>query len=323
MKWRTRVTELLGGQYPILQGALHGFGNWQFAAAVAETGAHGTLTASVSKTPERLRDDIRRCREATDKSFGVNLTFGACPRIEEMLEACLEERVGVVETAAYIPKLLASRIQASGATWIHKTARVKDALHAEKLGADAVIVVGLEGVGFKHPLQLPTLTTTVLAARKLKIPFIAAGGIADARGLLGAMAMGAEGIMMGTAFLATHECPISTAAKEAIVQTAADDPQLLHRVLAPPDPEAYKEVISMRRNVPLDKWLGMLERVNLKDPNWKAAWGNETEIKARLNKLVSLAAGLIDHVPTVKELIDGIIRDAEQIVAGRQFLKPE
>lgn len=321
MEWKTRVTELLGCKYPILQGAMHGFGNWKFAAAVAEAGAHGTITASVSKTPERLLKDIRRCREATDKSFGVNLTFGVCPGIEDMLEVCINEGIRVVETAAYIPKTLAPRIREAGLTWIHKTARVKDALNAERLGANAVIVVGLEGTGFKHPLQLPTMTTTVLAVRQLKVPFIAAGGIGDAHGFLGALGMGAEGIMMGTAFLATRECPMSETAKESIVQTAADDPRLVYQVLAPPDPEAYKEVMKMRRQVPLADWLRMLERVNLKDLDWKAPWGTDTEMETRLNRMVSLAVGVIDHVPTVKELIDSIIHDAEQIAAGWQFLK--
>lgn len=188
MEWKTRVTELLGCKYPILQGAFGGFGNWKFAAAVAETGAHGLITASVSGTPERLREDIRRCRDSTDGSFGVNLSMSMGPasfRAEEMLEVCIEEGVQV-ETAAYKPDSWAPRIKEAGLKWIHKTGRVKDALHAERLGVDAVIMVGLEGAGFKNPEQLPAMTTTIWGTRELKVPCIAAGGIGDARGFLGA-----------------------------------------------------------------------------------------------------------------------------------------
>lgn len=321
MEWKTRVTELLGCKYPILQGAMAGLGNWQWAAAVAEAGAHGIITASVSGTPDRLREDIRRCRDTTDKSFGVNLSFGICPQIEGMLEVCIEERVPV-ETAIYKPDSLAPRIKEGEVKWIHKTARVKDAVHAERLGADAVIIVGLEGTGFKSPEQLTTMTTIVWAKRELKIPLIAAGGIGDARGFLGALGMGADGIMMGTAFLPTKECSLSEAAKEAIVRTTPDNPELRHRVLASPDPKAYAEVMKMRDEVPLDKWLRMLEHVNLKDKDWK----NTSEYtllqhESEPSRLASLAVVAIDRMPTVKELIDSIIQEAEELLDSWQFLK--
>ncbi len=321
MEWRTRVTELLGCKYPILQGAFAGFGTWQFAAAVAAAGAHGTITAATSRTPERLREDIKKCRDATDGSFGVNLSFGSCPRIEEMLEVCIEEGVPV-ETAVYKPDSLASRIKEGGAKWIHKTARVKDAIHAERLGADAVIVVGLEGVGFKSPEQLPTMVTTVWGKRRVKVPFIAAGGIGDARGFLGALGMGADGIMMGTAFMATKECPINDAAKEAMVRVSPDNPQLRHRVLAFANPKAYEEVMKMRDKVPLKEWLGMLRRINRGDPNWKSGTDETSQEAETLpSRLGSLAVAVIDHVPTVKELVDSIIHGAEELLDSWQFLK--
>ena len=240
MEWRTRVTELLGCKYPILEGAYAKFGTWEFAATVADTGAHGLITATTSGTPEKLREDIRRCRDATDGSFGVNLSIGPCPQVEEMLEVCIEEGVQV-ETAIYKPDSLAPRIKEGGVKWIHKAARVKDALHAEKLGADAIIVVGLEGTGFKSAEQMPVLTTTVWATRVIKVPFIAAGGIGDARGFLGALGMGADGIMMGTAFMATKECPISNAAKQRLVRARPDDPRIRHTVLDTPDPETLDQ----------------------------------------------------------------------------------
>ncbi len=321
MEWRTRVTELLGCRYPILQGAMAGFGKWQFAAAVAEAGAHGILTASVSRTPERLRADIRRCRDATDGSFGVNLSFGVCPQIEEMLEVCIEEGVPV-ETAVYKPDALAPRIKEAGLKWIHKTARVKDALHAEALGADAVIVVGLEGIGHKNPEQLPTMITTVWGTRQIKVPFIVAGGIGDAHGFLGALGMGADGIMMGTAFLATKECPMKGTAKEAIVRLRPDHPQLRLRILATPDPKRYEEVMKMRDKLPLDKWLQMQGRASQGGPDWRNTASSTSEPSGpELSGIASLAVAVIDHIPTVKELIDSIIHEAEEILDSWQFLK--
>ena len=293
MEWKTRVTELLGCKYPIMQGAMAGLGNWKFAAAVAQAGGHGILTASVSRTPERLREDIKRCQDAIAGSpgtFGVNLSIGICPRIEEMLEVCIEERIQV-ETAAYKPDELAPRIKEGGVTWIHKTARVKDAVHAEKLGADTVIVVGLEGIGFKSPEQLPTMITTIWAKKVLSVPFIAAGGIADARGFLGALGMGADGVMMGTAFMATKECPMKARAKEAMVRARPDDPELHHRVLASPDMKAYNEILSMRDELPLEKWLPMLERVFFEDSASRRSRRATAEPSAsEMGRAVSLAA---------------------------------
>jgi NAD(P)H-dependent flavin oxidoreductase YrpB (nitropropane dioxygenase family) len=320
MEWKTRITELLDCKYPILEGAYAGFGNWEFAAAVAEAGAHGIITASVSRTPEQLREDIRKCRDATDGSFGVNLSIGICPQIEEMLEVCIEEGVQV-ETAIYKPDALAPRIKESGVKWIHKTARVKDALHAEELGADAVIVVGLEGVGFKNPEQLPTFTTTTWGTKQLKVPFIAAGGIGDARGLLGALGMGADGIMMGTAFMATKECPTNEASKRAMVESRPDNPQLRYRVLSSSDPAEYQKVLKMRDKLPLEEWLPMLERIQPRHSDWAQIMGGEEQSEEKLSRVGSLAVGAINSIPTVKEFIDGIIREAEEILDSWEFLK--
>ncbi len=327
MEWTTRITKLLGCKYPILEGAYGGIGNWKFAAAVADTGAYGLITASVSKTPEKLREAISKCRNATNGAFGVNLSIGLCPSIDEMLEVCIDEGVPV-ETAGYKPDALAPRIKESGITWIHKAARVKDALHAEKLGVDAVIVVGLEGVGFKNPDQLPTLITTNISKRELKVPYIAAGGIGDASGFMGAMGMGADAIMMGTAFMATDECPLSKKAKEKIVRSSPFDPRLRNQILFPPDPDAYKEVMAMRDKIPFEKWLRSLERVNLKDPEWKHDIDfsgkhlfEEASSGEGPSKLASLAVGVLDKVMPVKEFVDGMIHGAEELLDGMEFLK--
>jgi len=327
MEWKTRITDLLGCKVPILEGAYAGIGNWRFAAAVAGTGAYGLITASAYRTPEKLLEAIRNCRDATDGAFGVNLSFGICPRVEEMLEACIEQKVPV-ETAGYKPDSLAPRIKESGLTWVHKCARVRDGVHAEKLGADAIIVVGLEGVGFKSPEQLPTMITTIQAVRELEVPFIAAGGIGDAHGFLGALGMGAEAIMMGTAFMATEECPLGKKAKEKIVRSSPYHPQLRNQVLSPPDPVAFKEAMGMRDQLPVDEWLRMVERVNFKDQAWKTdidpagEFGFDDEWTGeKPSKIVSLAVGVLDRVVSCKNLVDGIVQGAEELLGGWEFLK--
>ena len=315
MMWKTRITEMFGCRYPILEGAYAGFGNWQFAAVCAEAGIHGCITASTSRTPEQLREDIRSCRKATSGSFGVNLSFGICPRIEEMLEVCIEERVPV-ETAIYKPDSLASRIKEGGIPWIHKSARVKDAQHAEELGADAVIVVGLEGVGFKNPEQLPTFVTTSWGSRQLNVPFVAAGGIGDARGLLGALAMGADGVMMGTAFMATKECPTNEASKQSMVESSPDNPRLRWRVLSHASPKDYAEVLKKREGLSLKEWLPMLERIQ---PS-ASAWEGPADIPEP-TRVGSLAVGSIHDIPTVRDFIDGIIEEAEEMMKKWEWLK--
>ena len=326
---KTRVTELLGCKYPILQGAMAGLGDWKLAAAVANAGAHGTLTASVSRTPDRLREDIRRCRQATDGSFGVNLSFGICPRIEEMLEVCIEEGVPV-ETAMYKPDSLAPRIKASSVKWLHKSARIKDAVHAEHMGADAIIIVGLEGTGFKSPEQLPIMPAIQLGTKQIRGPIIAAGGLSDGRGMVACLGMGAEAIMMGTAFMLTRESPLKDSLKEQILKTSPEDPRLLRRVLGSVDPKAYAEVQAMRSKVPLEQWLRMLESVNLKDehpvqpPPPNRGQGEDTDqvvSGSDPTRMVSLALAGIDHIQSVKELVDSIVHGAEKAVGRLEKLR--
>lgn len=292
MEWTTSVTELLGCSYPILQGAIARLGNWQFAACVARAGAHGTITGSASGTPERLQEDIRQCRKAvagSRGSFGVNLSIGITPRIEELLEVCVEENV-LVETSVYKPDALVGSIKAAGLKWVHKAARVKDAVHAHELGADAIILVGLEGAGIKNPEQLPTMTTVMWGRRQISGPLIAAGGIGDAHGFLAALGMGADGIMMGSAFLATGESPLKESVKDAIVHLSPDDPELRQRVMVPGPARRPTDSSSQAA-----------------EPDWSRA--------------VSFASGAIDHIPTVEELIQSIVHGAERILDGWRFLK--
>jgi hypothetical protein len=247
----------------------------------------------------------------------VNFTLSDARPWKEMLEVCIEEKVPL-ETAAYKPDDLVPRIREAGLTWIHKAARVKDAVRAAELGADAVIIVGLEGTGFKSPEQLPTALSVIWALREIKAPVIAAGGIGSARGLLGALGMGAEGVMMGTAFMATRECSINEKMKEAILQTGFDSAELRRQVLSVADPKDLEEVMKLRGTVPQQEWLMMLERVNLKDPNWRDPGSPMMGGDSRL-RMVSFAAGVISESLPVKDFIDGIIREAEEIMNGWRF----
>jgi nitronate monooxygenase len=321
MKWKTRLTELLNCDYPILQAALSRIGNWKFAAAVSEAGAHGCLTAAVSMTPEKLREDIRRCKDATDKDFSVNITIGMCPHIDEMLDVVLDEEIEVIETAVFTADEYGKRIKDAGRKWIHKTATLKHALHAQKQGADALILVWLEGIGFKNIQQLPTMTTIAWASRHINVPIIAAGGIGDARTFLGSLALGAEGVMMGTAFMATRECPISDRFKEKMVNAFPDNPHLRNRVLAPPNPGAYEAVMKKRDEMPLPNWLTALERVMLKHDDWEIAPEMWNEDYDRLSSMMSFGVTYVDKIPTVKEFVDNIIEGADNIINGWEFLK--
>jgi NAD(P)H-dependent flavin oxidoreductase YrpB (nitropropane dioxygenase family) len=310
-------------EYPILQAALSRIGNWKLAASVSETGAHGCLTAAVSLTPQKLRDDIHRCQDATDKPFSVNITVGMCPHIDEMLEVCLEGGIGVIETAVFSADEYGKRIKEAGRKWVHKTATLKHALHAQKAGADAIILVGLEGIGFKNILQLPTMTTIAWASKHITVPIIAAGGIGDARTFLGALALGAEGVMMGTAFMATQECPISEKFKNRMATATPDNPHFRTTVFAPPNPKDYEAVMKKRGEMPLENWLTALERVMLKHSDWEVAPEMWNEDYDRLSSLMSFAATYVDEIPTVKDFIDSIINGAEEIISSWEFLKSE
>jgi len=320
MNWKTRVTELLGSKYPIIQGAFGGFGTSTLAAPVSEAGGFGIITASALRTPERLREDIRKARSITDRPFGVNLSIGLCPSIDEMREVAIEERVPVIFTAAYRADDHARRIKEAGLKWVHKVVTVKHALAAERHGADAVVIVGLEGTAFKNINQLPTLVGITTAARLMKVPLIAAGGIGDARGFLAALAMGAEGIYMGTRFLATRECPVSERYKQKLVQAEPWDPEFRDRCLAPPKAEEYNKVMGEKGDISQDHWLQRLEQVFLKqspadrEVDWETDFDTEMALRIAGG---SLAVGVIDSVPTVKELIDTVIREAEQILAEK------
>ena len=317
MEWKTSVTEMLGIKYPIIQGSYGGFGTSEIAAPVSEAGGLGIITAGALKTPERLREDIRKARSMTDKPIGVNLTVGMCPHIDEMREVAIEEGIPVVETSAFQATDHGKRLKEAGVKWIHKVATVKHAIVAEKQGADAVVIVGMEGIGFKSVDQLPTLTSITWAVKQIKIPVIAAGGIGDARGFLASLAMGAEAAYLGTAFMATKECPISERHKQYLVDVDPADPKLMQKVLAPPNPLDLEKVMKLRGKIPHGEWMMKLERVLLKeDPDADTSFESDEVLKLAPG---SLAVSGIDKILTVKELIDSIIHGAEEILKSGVF----
>ena len=324
LEWNTRLTELLGCKYPIMQGAFAGFGTWEFAAAVSKADACGCITASVYGKPEKLREAIQNMRKAVGgKPFTVNISIGICRDVEGMLNVCIDERVPAVETAAYKPDEyinLIRKAQNVGVRWIHKAATLNFVKHAEKLGADAVILVGLDGYGFKNIRQLPTFTSIAWASRHIKIPLVAAGGIGDARTFLAALAAGADGAYIGSAFMATKECPLPENVKEMMVMDKTpDDPSLIFELVAPPKFEEYEKVMRERNKLSLEVWLPKLEAVMLKHHNWETTTNEQSlqqQLKSgKIRRMWSFTIpAYVDRVVTVEELIKSIVEGAEKIL---------
>jgi nitronate monooxygenase len=308
MEWRTRITELLGIKYPIIEGAFGSFGKADLAAAVSEAGGLGMITANALRTPEKLRREIRRARTMTDKPFAVNLSPLMHPGLAAMREVAIEERVPVIETAGFRSVEYGRRIKEAGLIWLHKVTTVRHAITAEQDGADAVCIVGLEGVGFKNPATLPTLINIPMAVKQIKIPVIAAGGIGDARGFLAALAMGAEAVLLGTVFMAVKECPISERRKQALVKADPYDPKWRDVIIHTPTLKEIEKLIEVAKETTdyqaILRAVGRIEGVEAPDS------GRDFPYPA------SLAVGFIDGVVTAKELINNIIKEAEEILTS-------
>jgi len=326
MEWKTRLTELLGCKYPIMEGAFTGIGTWEFAAAVTNAGAHGCITAGVYRTRERLRDAIQNIRKAVgNRPFGVNISLGIVPNAGEMFDVCVDEKVHLIETAAYKPDGYIDHIRKaknSGILWFHKGATLEFVKHAEKLGADGVILVGLDGYGIKNIRQLPTFTSIAWASRHVKVPLVAAGGIGDARTFLAALAAGADGVYIGSALMATKECPLPENVKKRMVNDKTpNDPNLIFELVAPPKPEDYMKIMEQRDKLPLDLWLTRLEAVMLKHHDWEKVpemQKQDARIWFEVRKLPRMwsfaVPAYVDRIVTVKEFIENIVKDAEEIL---------
>src|SRR5512137_2445162 len=231
---RTRITELLGIEHPIIQGGMHFVGLAELAAAVSNAGGLGIITALTQRTPELLAREIARCREMTDRPFGVNLTFlptFAKPPYPEYIRAIVEGGVKIVETAGRNPEPYMAELKAQGIKVIHKCTSVRHSLKAEAIGCDAISVDGFECGGHPGEDDIPNFILLPRAAEELTIPFVASGGMADGRSLVAALALGAEGMNMGTRFIATREAPVHENVKQALVKATELDTRLIMRSL--------------------------------------------------------------------------------------------
>jgi NADH:quinone reductase (non-electrogenic) len=317
---KTRITELLGIEHPIIQGGMHFVGLADLAAAVSNAGGLGIITALTQRTPELLAKEIARCREMTDRPFGVNLTFlptFAAPPYPEYIRAIIEGGVRIVETAGRNPEPFMPHLKAAGIKVIHKCTSVRHSLKAEAIGCDAVSVDGFECGGHPGEDDVPNFILLPRAAEELRIPFVASGGMADGRSLVAALALGADGINMGTRFMATREAPIHDNVKQAIVTASELDTRLImrglrntERVLRNAGVDKLLEIerargTALRIDDIHDQVAGIYPRVMQQGEVDAGAWS------------CGMVAGLIHDVPTVKELVDRIMRQAGDIIGRR------
>ena len=315
---KTRVTELLGTRYPIVQGGMMWVGRAELASAVSNAGGLGVLTALTQPTPEALVAEIRRCREMTDKPFGVNLTIlpsANPPPYEAYLDAAIDNGIKVLETAGNNPREFIAKAQRKGVKIIHKCTAVRHALSAERNGVDAVSIDGYECAGHPGEDQIGCLILFALAARQVKIPLIASGGIADGRTMAAAFALGIEGVNMGTRFCATREAPIHDAIKQLLVQKTERDTNLIFRTLHNTG-RVLKTAVS-DEVVAIENRPGGCE---FKDIHHlvTGAKGREALETGDASKGLIWAGqtvGLIDDIPTCAELIERMVSECREHLA--------
>lgn len=317
---KTRITELFGIEHPIIQGGMHYVGFAELAAAVSNAGGLGIITGLTQKTPEDLANEIARCKEMTDKPFGVNLTFLPIvnqPDYPGYVKAIIEGGVKVVETAGNNPVAYLPALKEAGIKVIHKCTAVRHALKAQSIGCDAVSVDGFECGGHPGEDDIPNFILLPRAADELEIPFVASGGMADGRSLVGALALGAEGMNMGTRFIATQEAPVHENVKQAIVAASELDTSLVMRPLRNTERvmnnSAVERLLQKEKDLGADlKFEDIVEEVAgiypkvMTDGDMDAgAWS------------CGMVAGLINDIPTVQQLIDSIMSEADQIINQR------
>ncbi|OCC24356.1 nitronate monooxygenase [Croceicoccus estronivorus] len=319
MALRTRITELFGIEHPVIQGGMQWVGRAELVSAVSNAGGLGILTALTQPTPDHLRREIDRCRNMTDKPFGINLTI--LPSVSPLpyadyRKAIIDSGVKIVETAGYKPQEHVDEFKAHGITVVHKCTAVRHALSAERMGVDAVSIDGFEAAGHPGEDDIPALVLVPAAADKLKIPIVASGGYGDARGLVAALALGADGINMGTRFCATVEAPIHESIKQLLVNSDERSTNLIFRtfrntgrVIKSSVSDKVVEIGEMPGAVFADVQplvSGALGRKALEtgDAEVGLVWAGQV-------------LGLIHDIPTCRELITRIVTEAEAIICGR------
>lgn len=317
---KTAITEMFGIEHPIIQGGMHFVGFAEMAAAVSNAGGLGIITALTQRTPEDLANEIAKCRDMTDKPFGVNITFLPSltpPDYPAIVKAVIEGGVKVVETAGRNPSEVMPALKDAGIKVIHKCTSVRHSLKAQNIGCDAVSVDGFECGGHPGEDDVPNMILLPRAADELEIPFVASGGQADGRSLVASLAMGADGINMGTRFIATKEAPVHENVKAAIVAASELDTRLVmrplrntERVLTNP---AVERLLEKERMLGADlkfediveEVAGVYPRIMMDGEMEAGAWS------------CGMVAGLIHDVPTCKELVDRIMREADEIINQR------
>ncbi len=318
---KTRITELFGIEHPIVQGGMQWVGKGELVAAVANAGALGFITALTQPTPEDLTKEIARTREMTDKPFGVNLTI--LPTLkpvpyQEYVDAIADSGVKIVETAGRSPEPFMPTFKAAGIKVIHKCTSVRHSVKAEAVGCDAVSVDGFECAGHPGEDDIPGLILLPCAANKLSIPFIGSGGFGDARGLVAALALGADGINMGSRFMCTQEAPVHNNVKQAMVDADELNTQLMNRTLRNTS-RVFKNTVA-GEVVAVEREKGADLKIEDLAPYLSGQRGKVVFEDGDVDHGVwsaGMVVGLIDDIPTCAELVGRIVGEAEYIIGKR------
>ncbi len=317
---KTKITELFDIEHPVIQGGMHYVGFAEMAAAVANAGGLGIITGLTQKSPEDLAKEIAKCHEMTDKPFGVNLTF--LPGFQEpdypgYIKAIVEGGIKIVETAGRSPEAYMPDLKGAGIKVIHKCTSVRHSLKAEKIGCDAVSVDGFECGGHPGEDDIPNMILLPRAAEELSIPFVASGGMGNGQQLAAALSMGADGINMGTRFIATKEAPVHQNVKEALVAASELDTKLIMRPLRNTERvlanDAVNKILEKEKALGdeiqitdiMDEVAGVYPKIMQEGTMDAGAWS------------CGMVAGLIHDIPTCKELVERIVSDAEEIIKSR------
>ena len=317
---KTRITELFGIEHPVIQGGMHHVGYAEMAAAVSNAGGLGIITGLTQRTPEDLANEIAKCNEMTDKPFGVNLTFlpgFANPDYPGYIDAIINGGVRIVETAGRSPEQYMPIMKEAGIKVIHKCTSVRHSLKAERIGCDAVSVDGFECGGHPGEDDIPNMILLPRAAEELSIPFVASGGMGNAQQLVAALALGADGINMGTRFIATKEAPVHQNVKEALIAASELDTTLIMRPLRNTERVLKNEAVTriqekekelgdnIQINDIMDEVAGVYPKIMSDGDMDAGAWS------------CGMVAGLIHDIPTCEELVGGMVKQAEEIIKSR------
>ena len=317
---KTRITELFRIEHPIIQGGMHYVGFAELASAVSNAGGLGIITGLTQKNPKDLAGEIARCHKMTDKPFGVNLTFlpaFTAPDYPGYIDAVIDGGIKIVETAGRNPQPYMEQLKKADIKVIHKCTSVRHSLKAEAIGCDAVSVDGFECGGHPGEDDMPNMILLPRAAEELKIPFVASGGMADARSLVAALAMGADGMNMGTRFMATKEAPCHENVKQAIVNASELDTRLVMRPIRNTERvlnnSAVERLLEKEKDLGskikiediMDEVAGVYPKVMLDGEMESGAWS------------CGMVAGLINDIPSCKELIEGIMAETESLIKKR------